>query len=126
MKRPPKLKEMDMNTRSLLTLGTTTLVAATLNLTAADAFLSPRAAASVIPQVAGVNRDANLLAQDTAVALSPRAASNQIKTVASVRNDVNLALMCRKVMTASPKAIAVCAANPVMPCCEAVVASANP
>lgn len=125
MNRSSKLKVDNMKTRILLALGAVALTAATFNLTAADTLLSPRAAGNVIHHATGAN-DANTLKPDTTAALSPRAASGRIGTVASVPNDFNPALMCRKVMAASPKAITACEANPAMPCCTAAIASANP
>jgi len=55
------------------------------------------------------------------VALSPRAAANHTPTISGVVNDVNPTLACRN-MTACPKAIAACQANPAMPGCAAIAA----
>lgn len=114
-----------MKIQILLALGAITLAVTTVNLTAADALLSPRAAGNVIQHVAGVNNGINGQA-DATVALSPRAAASQINNAPIVPNDVNLALMCRQVMTASPRAINACQANPAMPCCTPAVAITNP
>jgi len=82
-----------MKTGILLTLGAVALTAITFNANAND------------------------------VALSPRAAANRIQTVPTVANDTNPALACRKMMTASPKAIAACEANSAMPGCSTVAAA---
>ncbi|HEY5043245.1 MAG TPA: hypothetical protein VIK53_14730 [Verrucomicrobiae bacterium] len=49
--------------------------------------------------------------------LSPRAQASQIKTVKGVNNDVNPALVCQKTMTGSPKAVAECSSHTTMPGC---------
>ena len=109
-----------MKTRNLLlTISAVALTAITINATASDALLSPRAAGNQIKHVSGTNNDVNLV-NTTGTTLSPRAAANQIAKVAGTNNDVNPALACAKNMTgSSPKAIQVCAANPLapMPCC---------
>ena len=115
-----------MKTRNLLlTLGAAAFAAITINATAADALLSPRAAGNQIKQVAGTANDVNTVATTTAT-ISPRAAGNQIKTVAGTGNDVNFALACAKNMTASPKAIQACIESGTMAGCKAMtVASAK-
>ena len=109
-----------MKTRNLLlTIGAVALTAITINATANDALLSPRAAGNQIKYVSGTNNDVNLV-NTTGITLSPRAAANQIAKVAGTNNDVNPALACAKNMTgSSPKAIQACASNPLapMPCC---------
>jgi hypothetical protein len=109
-----------MKTRNLLiTLGAATFAAITINATASDALLSPRAAGSQIQHVSGTASDVNTVAVNTAT-VSPRAAGNQIKTVAGQSNEVNPATACAMNMAgSSPKAIQACAANPSapMPCC---------
>jgi len=102
----------------LLTLGAVALTAITFNAIANDVALSPRAAANQIKTVPGATTVQ--AAPATGIAQSPRAAANQIQTVPTVVNDVNPALACRKMMTASPKAIAACEANPAMPGCNTV------
>src|SRR5579872_710898 len=109
-----------MKTRNLLlTIGAVALTAITVNATASDVLLSPRAAGNQIKHVSGTNNDVNLV-KTTGITLSPRAAANQIAKVAGTNNDVNPALACAKNMTgSSPKAIQACAAHPPapMPCC---------
>ena len=108
-----------MKTRNfLVTLGATALAAITINLNAADALLSPRAAANQIKHVSGTNNDVNLV-NTTGVAISPRALASQVKTVTGTNNELNPAALCSHYMTGSPKAIQACAANPLapMPCC---------
>jgi len=109
-----------MKTRNLLiTLGAVAFAAITINATASNALLSPRAAGSQIQQVSGTASHVNTIAVNTTT-VSPRAAGNQIKTVAGLSNEVNPATTCAMNMTgSSPKAIQACAANPSapMPCC---------
>jgi len=115
---------MNMKTRSLLlSIGVATLTAITINAGAYDIALSPRAAANQIKTVPGTT--VAQAAPATGIALSPRAAANQGTTVASVANDVNPALACRKMMTASPKAIQACESNPAMPGCQAAVTASS-
>jgi hypothetical protein len=106
-----------MKTQNLLLItGAAILAAITINVNASDTLLSPRAAANQIKTVPGTT--AVQAAPATGFALSPRAAANQITKAATVANDVNPTMNCRN-MTASPKAIQACAANPTaaMPCC---------
>jgi hypothetical protein len=114
-----------MKIQTLLALGTITMAFAAINVPAADVLLSPRAAANVIQHASGIAHDATAKA-DTTIALSPRAAASEINSAPTVANDFNMALNCRKVMTASPRAINACEANPAMPCCTPTVAVANP
>jgi hypothetical protein len=115
-----------MKTRNiLLSIGVATLTAITINAGAYDIALSPRAAANQVKTVPGTT--VVQAAPATGIALSPRAAANRIQTVPTVANDVNPAMNCRHNMTASPKAIQACEANPAMPCCRAAAtASAAP
>jgi len=115
-----------MKTRNLLiTLGAAAFAAITINATAGNALLSPRAAGNQIQQVSGTTGTANLATASTAT-ISPRAAGNQIKTVAGTSNDVNSGLACAKNMTASPKAIQACIESGTMSGCKTVtVASAK-
>jgi hypothetical protein len=121
-----------MKTRNLLlTLGAAAFAAVTINATASDALLSPRAAGNQIKQVSGTNNDPNLLAANNNVSpsgalLSPRAAGNQIRSVASTSNDVNPAMACARNMTASPKAVQACVESGTMSGCKSMaVASAK-
>lgn len=111
-----------MKTRNLLIIiGVATLATITLNVTAADALLSPRAAGNQIKTVAGTYNDPNLVNLTGIVTLSPRAAANEIKTVAGTSTDVNPALVCAKTMAGSPKTIQACADHPgTMPACNSV------
>jgi len=108
-----------MKTKNLLTIiGAAALVAITINATANNTLLSPRAAVNQIQHVSGVT--VVQPAQTTGVALSPRAAGNQIATVAGTSNGVNPASICASHMTgSSPKATQACAANSpaAMSCC---------
>ena len=109
-----------MKTRSLiLTIGAAALTAITINATARDALLSPRAAGNQIKHVSGTDNDVNLV-NTTGITLSPRAAANQITKVAGTNNDVNPALVCAKTMTASPKAIQTCIDSGTMSGCNTV------
>jgi hypothetical protein len=97
-----------MRTRNLfLTIGAVALTAITINATANDALLSPRAAGNQIRHVSGTNNDGNLV-NTTGITLSPRAAANQTVTVAGTSNESNPATFCSQNMTASPKAIQTC------------------
>ena len=111
-----------MKTRNLLiTLGVASL--ATVNLLAADTYLSPRATDNQIKVIAGTNTDPNFTAAAPR-AVSPRFAENQIKTVVGTEKAVSPALVCAQRMTGSPKAVAACAEHPgaPMPCCTVAAA----
>jgi hypothetical protein len=96
----------------ILTCGVAAFAAITLNATASDALLSPRAAGNRIQHVSGTASDVNLGTASTAT-VSPRAAGNKVTTVTGMSNDVNPASICAKNMTgSSPKAIQACAENP--------------
>jgi hypothetical protein len=111
--------KINMKTKNLLlTVALAALATITINASANDVALSPRAAANQVKTVPGIAAVPS--APTTGVALSPRAAANQIQTVPTVANDVNPALACRKMMTASPKAIQACESNPAMPGCNTV------
>ncbi len=113
-----------MKTRSLLlSIGVATLTAITINASAYDIALSPRAAANQIKTVPGTT--VAQAAPATGIALSPRAAANQTQKVATVANDVNPALACRNAMTGSPKAVQACSDNPTMPGCKTTVAAST-
>ena len=115
-----------MKTRNLLiTLGAAAFAAITINATASNALLSPRAAGSQIQQVSGTTVAANLVTPSTA-AISPRVAGNQIATVAGTSSDVNSAVACAKSMKGTPKAVAECTSHTTMPNCKPMtVASAQ-
>ena len=105
---------------TFLLLGAVALTAMTL--TAADYKItrSPRAAENQIRRVAGTDNDVVLVKADQTVFQSPRANSNQINKMAGVANEINPALVCRNMMTGSPKAVAACADNPNHPACNAM------
>jgi hypothetical protein len=111
-----------MKTRNILiTLGVTTLAVITLNINASGALLSPRATSNEIIHVAGTNGDPNLIALGLTSAeyATPREAGNKSVVIVGTNKEVNPATLCSRNMTASPKAIQACAANPSgpMPCC---------
>jgi hypothetical protein len=109
-----------MKTRNLLlTLGAAAFAAITINATASDALLSPRAAGNQIQQVSGTASDANLVTASTAT-ISPRAAANQIVTVAGQSNEVNPAVACAKNMNGTPRSVAECTSHTSMPACKTV------
>ena len=107
-----------------MTIGAAALAAVTINVSASDALLSPRAQGNQIKHVSGIANDPNLVSTTGIVVISPRELGNQTKTVASVANDVNPAVACAKNMKGSPKAIQACAANPagMSGCCKATAA----
>jgi hypothetical protein len=114
---PPKIEKQNMKTRILLmTIGAAALAAITFNVNAGTTLLSPRAAGNQIQAASGI---AAAQPAPVAQAVSPRALGNQTTAVASVANDVNPVMECHK-MTASPKAIQACAANPagMSGCCK--------
>ncbi len=112
-----------MKTRNLLLLGAAAFAAITINATASDAYLSPRAAGNQIQQIAGT---ANVVTPAAAATISPRASGNQIVTVAGQLNEVNAAVACAKNMNGTPKAVAECTSHTTMPACKTVtVASAK-
>ena len=109
-----------MKTRNLLiTLGAAAFAAITINATASDALLSPRAAGSQIQHVSGTANDVNLV-NTTGITISPRATGNQIANVAGTNNDVNPAVACAKSMNGTPKAVAECVSHTTMPGCTTV------
>jgi hypothetical protein len=101
----------------LITLGVAAF--ATLNVMAADALLSPRAADNQIKIVAGVNNDPNLTATGLASA-SPRLIDNRVTTVAGASTAVSPSLTCTRKMAGTPKMIGACAEHPGAPmsCCS--------
>jgi hypothetical protein len=111
-----------MKTRNLLiTLGAAAFAAITINATASDALLSPRAAGSQIQHVSGT---ANAVTPAATATISPRAAGNQIVTVAGQSNDVNPAIACAKNMNGSPRAVAECVSHTTMPGCNPMAVAA--
>jgi hypothetical protein len=111
------LKKQNMKTRILLTtIGAAALAAITFNVNAGTPLLSPRAAGNQIQAASGVTAAPPA---PVAQSVSPRTPGNQTTAVASVANDVNPVMECHK-MTASPKGIQACAANPagMSGCCK--------
>lgn len=107
-----------MKTRNLLiTLGAAAFAAITINATASDAYLSPRATGNQIQHVSGTANNVNL-ANTTGTTVSPRAAGNQIKTVAGQSNEVNPAIACAANMNGTPRAIQTCVEHTTMPGCN--------
>lgn len=121
MKLRQRRKKTKMKTRnSLITLGAVAVAAITLNLNASAASLSPRAAGNEIIHTAGTNNEVNPVALGlTTEYAAPRLAGNRGVTVAGTNLAVNPSTLCSQNMTACPKAIQACAANPLapMPCC---------
>ncbi|HEX4264793.1 MAG TPA: hypothetical protein VH597_10680 [Verrucomicrobiae bacterium] len=107
-----------MKTRNLLiTLSVAAL--ATVNVMAADAVLSPRAAENQVKILPSTNTDPNLTASRLA-STSPRALDNQVKIVAGKSDAVSPSLNCARRMSGTPKAISACAnhSGVAMPCCS--------
>ena len=110
-----------MNTKVLLLGAVVTAFAFTSF--AAEPLHSPRAKDSQIKIVNHpVATPAVTIAyvNSTAALQSPRAQANQIRVVQGADNDSNPALACRKIMIASPKAIAECSSQTTMAGCVKV------
>src|ERR1039457_5231320 len=107
-----------MKTRKLLiTLGAAAFAAITINATASDTLLSPRAIGSQIQHVSGTANDVNLV-NTTGTTVAPRAAGNQIAKVAGTSTEVNPAIACAANMNGSPRAIQACVEHTTMPGCN--------
>ena len=108
-----------MKTLIPLTLASLVLATATLNLTAGDALLSPRARDNQIRIVTGTDASPNTVTQNPNVTASPRALDNQIKTVAGTSTGADT-LVCKRKMVASPKALGECVSHPgpCASCCK--------
>ena len=113
-----------MKTRNLLiTLGAAAFAAITINATASDSLLSPRAAGNQIKQVSNSAETPAITVayvDSTPALLSPRAAGNQIKVLKGTDNDVNPALACARNMIASPKGVQACLESGTMSGCKTV------
>ena len=112
-----------MKTRnSLVALGAVALAAVTLNLNASAALLSPRATGNEVIHTSGQNNDVNMVALGLTPTeyASPRLAGNKVAKVDSASTAVNPSMRCSANMTAPPKVVQSCAANPSgpMPCCN--------
>jgi len=116
-----------MKTRILLltTIGAAALAAITINVSAGEAYLTPRAAGNQIKHVSGIANDPNLVNTTGIVAVSPRAAGNQTASAFSMKTETTPTMACAKNMAGSPKTIQACVEHPAtMPgCCSAPVAS---
>ena len=114
-----------MKTRNLLiTLGVAAFAAITINATAGNAYLSPRAAGNQSTHVSGVANDVNLV-NTTGITISPRATGNQIAAVAGQSSDVNAAVACAKTMNGTPKAVGECTSHTTMPSCKPVTVAST-
>jgi small ligand-binding sensory domain FIST len=111
--------EQNMKTLIPLTLAALALAAITLNVSAGEALLSPRASDLQIRNVPGVDKSPNTVTLNRNIIASPRTIDNQIKVVKSTGNNPDT-LVCRRQMLASPKAIGECASHPgvAMACCS--------
>lgn len=108
-----------MKRNILITVGAVTLAAITINATAAEPLLSPRAAGNQIKHVSGIANDANLVGVNQGATVSPKAFGNRIVTVAGAANDVNPAIACAANMNGTPKMIQACVEHPgTMPGCN--------
>ena len=109
-----------MKTQILLTLGAVVLTAATFNLTAGDALLSPRAASSQARVVAGSDR--NLAAEKNVggTSLSPRAAGNQ-----TVRGAGMETIMVKCPVSGSPRSATALGSAARMSCCSSTLAECS-
>jgi len=74
------------------------------------------------PASAGIAVSAPVYVASAPAVLTPRAQATQIKKVQGVDNDFNPALACRRMMSGSPKAVAACSDNPAMPGCQTLTA----
>lgn len=94
---------------------------------AGDLFLSPRAKDNQIKQVSSdtvtPTTTVTYITVKDPVVLSPRAKENQVVRISGTNNDVNPALLCQKMMTGSPKAIAECTSHTTMPGCQTMAAA---
>lgn len=100
-----------MKTKTLLTLGAAILTVATLNLSAANIALSPRAAANQIKVVPSTAESA-IVAVSDGVLRSPRAAANQIVRVGQSESTV-----AKCPVVGSPKYLASAGNNAPTACC---------
>jgi hypothetical protein len=118
MKRPKK-ERINMKTRNFLTtIGAAALAAITINASAYDIALSPRAAANQIKIVPSVTaaQPAQPATADQA-ALSPRAAASQVATVTGTET---VTVKCSA--TGSPKYLATVGNAARMACCKLTIA----
>jgi len=101
----------------LVTLGVAAL--ATMNVMAADALLSPRAAEQQIKSPVAYNNDPNLVVVLSSV--TPHVHDTAIITAAGKDTAVTPASICIRRMAGSPKIVGACADHPGSPmaCCSA-------
>jgi hypothetical protein len=119
MKRHPNKKKINMKTRILLAaIGAAGLTAITLNTSAGETLLMPRAQGSQIKVAAGVTTAQPAMA---AQSISPRAQGNRAAKVAGAAYETTPAMACVSNMKGSPKTIQACAEHPAtMPGCNPV------
>jgi hypothetical protein len=113
------MEKQNMKTRNLImTIGVAALAAITINVSADQVYLTPRAQGNQIKHFDGRYNDPNLIDTWHAEVITPRAAGNQATTVAGVANDVNPAMTCARTMNGSPKAIQACIESGTMSGCS--------
>ena len=107
-----------MKTLIPLTLASLALAVMTLNVSAGEALLSPRARDLQIKTIAGTDNTPNTVTQNRNLPVPPRTLDQQIKTVPGTNGGPDT-LACPRRMLASPKAIGECASHPgaAMACC---------
>jgi hypothetical protein len=112
----------NMKTLIPLTIASLALAVMSINVSAGEALLSPRAKDNQIKTVARTDLSPNTVTQNQNVIASPRTLDNQIKTVKGTSNDANT-MACSRQMVASPKAIGECASHPgaAMSCCSVAI-----
>jgi len=112
-----------MKARILLSIiAVAALAVTTINVSASETLLTPRAVGNQVKTVSGITAAQPAFSTQS---VSPRAAGNQSQTVAGVADDVNSVLACRSMMIGSPKAVQACAEHPgTMPGCNPVTVAA--
>ena len=121
MKRCPKEKKLNMNTKMLL-LGTVVLALAGTTF-ATDALLTPRAQGNQIKVVVSTPTSAVAVDYVKATPVAPRYQADQIKVVKGIASDRNAALECLQNMKGSPKAVIACSQSATMPGCMKLASS---
>jgi hypothetical protein len=108
-----------MKTLSLLLVTCAAAAAMTVNLSAADALLTPRAKGNEIKVVRVNDTSPSTVVPDVAVNGSPRERDNQIKSVPGSDSGATAA-NCAGNMAGSPRAVGECASHPGAPmsCCS--------
>jgi hypothetical protein len=94
-----------MKTRNIITaIGVAAMAAITINLSAGEALLSPRAKDNQIKTAPAAASERNLATENRNILGSPRALDNVVKTVPATKDSVNLATVGRGVI-ASPRGV---------------------